>query len=94
MRNATEGLDLKKEVTQGSNKKAAESLKLNKWVTEDPHKSKGVTESSNKRTTTGSYLAAVKGWTENLEAKMQKMNLVAKSNMEVNMVKVSDAKAS
>ena len=61
VRKATEGLDLKKEVAQGSNKKAAESLRLIKRVTEDPNKSKGVAESSSKRTTTGSYLAAVKG---------------------------------
>ena len=94
VRKATEGLDLKKGAAQGSNKKATKGLKLNKRVTEDPHKNKGVTEGSNKRDTTGSYLAAVKGLIEDLEAKMQKRNLVAKSNMEVNMFEVSDAKAS
>ena len=56
--------------------------------------SKGVTEYSNKRTTASSYGAAVKGSTEDLEAKMQKMNLAAKSNMQVNMVEVSESKAS
>ena len=55
---------------------------------------KGVTEDSNKRTTAGSYLVAVKDSTEDLEAKMQKMNLAAKSNVEVNMVEVYEAKAS
>ena len=39
-------------------------------------------------------MAAVKGSTEDLEAKMQKMNLTAKSNVQVNMVEVSEAKAS
>ena len=33
VRKATEGLDLKKEASQGSNKKATEGLKLNKRVT-------------------------------------------------------------
>ena len=84
VKKATKGLDSKKEVDQASNKKAIVGLKL----------IKGVAESSSKRTTTGSYLAATKGSTEDLEAKMQKMNLVAKSNMQVNVVEVSGAKAS
>ena len=39
-------------------------------------------------------MAVVKGSTEDLEAKMQKMNLDAKSNVQVNMVEVLEAKAS
>ena len=94
VRKATEGLDSKKEVGQGSNKKAVGSLKLIKRVIEDPNKIKGVAESSSKRTTTSSYLAAAKGSTEDLEARMQKMNLAAKSNMQVNVVEVSGARVS
>ena len=71
-----------RKATEGLNKKAIEGL------------NKGVVEDSSKRTTVSSYVAAVKGSTEDLEAKMQKMNLTAKSSVQVNMVEVSEANAS
>ena len=39
-------------------------------------------------------MAAVTGSTEGLEAKMQKLNIAGKSNVKINMVEVSEPKAS
>ena len=54
---------------------------------------KGATEGSNKGTTERSYLVAVTSSTEILEAKMQKLSVAGKSNVGINMVEVSEPKA-
>ena len=41
-----------------------------------------------------SYLAAVQGQTEDLEAQMKQMTLATKDTMNVNMVEISESKAS